>query len=115
MSGNHLDQTGLSRRSFLLAAGLGALGAAGCGRLTGWSGGTSGGGGGGGGGGKLTFLSTQFTPLEEADRFRQTLGSAYPGKPVDYVTSDPAPFADRVRSAAQAGNVNFSLLGALHG
>lgn len=115
MSGNHLDQTGLSRRSFLLAAGLGALGAAGCGRLTGGSGGTSGGGGGGGGGGKLTFLSTQFTPLEEADRFRQILAGAYNGKPVDYITSDPAPFADRVRSAIQAGNVNFSLLGALHG
>ena len=72
MSGNHVDQTGLSRRSFLLAAGLGALGAAGCGRLTDGGGGTS---VGGGGANKLTFLSTQFTPLEEADRFRQILAS----------------------------------------
>ncbi len=103
-------RSALSRRSFLLAAGAGALGVAGCGRLTG-GGGTAG----GGGDGKLTFLSTQFTPVEEAERFRQILSGAYNAKPVDYVASDPAPFADRIRSATQAGNVNFSVLGALHG
>ncbi|MDP9407703.1 MAG: ABC transporter substrate-binding protein [Actinomycetota bacterium] len=110
MTGNHLDQVRLSRRSFLLALGIGGLSAAGCGRLTG-----GGGGGGGGGDDALTFLSTQFTPLEEADRFRTILSGAYGDKTVDYVTSDPAPFADRVRSAAQAGNVNIDVLGALHG
>ncbi len=109
MGRDRLDQAGISRRSFLLSAGLVAASVSACGRLTG------GGTGAGGGGGQLTFLSTQFTPLEEADRFRQILKSAYTAKPVDYVTSDPAPFADRVRSAIEAGNVNFSLLGALHG
>lgn len=104
----HGGGPGLSRRSFLVAAGVGALGAAGCGRLTG-------GGGGSAGGGKLTFLSTQFTPVEEADRFRSILSGAYAAKPVDYVTSEAAALTDRVKSAAQSGDVNFSLIGALHG
>ncbi|MDP9460083.1 MAG: ABC transporter substrate-binding protein [Actinomycetota bacterium] len=98
----------LSRRSFLAAAGLGALGIAGCGRLTG-------GGGAAGGGDTLTFLSTQFTPVEEADRFREIVKASYTGKQIDYVPSDPGAFTSRVQAAAQANSVNFSLLGALHG
>jgi multiple sugar transport system substrate-binding protein len=96
----------LSRRSFLTLAGLAAFAVpvtSGCGRLFG-----------GGGDGQLAFLSTQFTPVEEADRFRTILRSAYDGE-VDYVTVDPAQFTDRVRAEAQAEQRRVSLLGALHG
>jgi multiple sugar transport system substrate-binding protein len=71
--------------------------------------------GGGGGSEQLTFMSTQFTPVEEKERFRKILAEAYPASPVNYVTNDPGPFNTQVRSQVAAGSVQIHLLGGLHG
>ncbi|GAA4025179.1 ABC transporter substrate-binding protein [Allokutzneria multivorans] len=98
------DRGTLSRRGLLrgaLATGAASL-LAGC---TGFAtSGTSG----------LTFLSTQFTPLDEAERFRALLRKAFDGD-VGYVTSDPGPFTTQVRSQVDAGAVRASVIGGLHG
>jgi len=77
----------------------------GCAALTGFA--TTGGSG-------MTFFSTQFTPVEEAERFRGVLRSAFDGD-VSYVTSDPGPFVPQIRAQIDAGSVRASLLGGLHG
>jgi multiple sugar transport system substrate-binding protein len=101
---------GISRRQALrlgLALGVGGPLASACGG--GFS--TS---GGGGGGGQLTFMSTQFTPVEEKERFRKILSGAYPNA-VNYVTADGGQFTTQVRSQVDAGKVEIHLLGGLHG
>lgn len=99
---------GLSRRSLLRAAlavpAAGGMAAAlsGC---TGFS--TTGGSG-------MTFLSTQFTPVEEAERFRRILDGSL-DRELSYITSEEGPFASQVRSQIDAGTPQFGLLGGLHG
>ncbi|MFD8249993.1 extracellular solute-binding protein [Nocardia sp. NPDC059691] len=95
--------SGSTRRSFLRAVGSGAaaLSAAAC---TGFA--TSGNGG-------MIFLSTQFRPADEAERFRTLLAAAAPG--VGYVTIEESPFASQVRSQVDAGATKIGLLGGLHG
>jgi multiple sugar transport system substrate-binding protein len=103
----------ISRRQALrLGLALGVAGplAAACGGGGGFS--TSG--GGNGGGGQLTLLSTQFTPVEEKERFRKILSSAYPS-PVNFVTADGGQFTTQVRSQVSTGKVEINLLGGLHG
>lgn len=101
----------VSRRSVLrglLATSVGGAAASalsGCGALTGFA--TTGGSG-------MTFFSTQFAPVEEAERFRGILRAEVDGD-VSYVTSDPGPFATQVRTQVEAGSVRASLLGGLHG
>lgn len=101
----------VSRRSVLrglLATSVGSAAASavsGCGALTGFA--TTGGSG-------MTFFSTQFTPVEEAERFRGVLREAVDGD-VSYVTSDPGPFVPQIRTQVDAGSVRTSLLGGLHG
>lgn len=62
----------------------------------------------------MTFFSTQFTPIEEAERFRTLLRGAVDSE-VSYVTSDPGPFITQIRTQVDAGSVRASLLGGLHG
>ncbi|SCL34648.1 carbohydrate ABC transporter substrate-binding protein, CUT1 family [Micromonospora rhizosphaerae] len=69
---------------------------------------------GGGGDGALTFLSTQFTPVEEAERVRGILKDAYPGR-VSYVVGDSSQAGTQVRSQVSSGDVRINLLGGLHG
>jgi multiple sugar transport system substrate-binding protein len=101
----------MSRRSVLrglLAASAGGATASalgGCGALVGFA--TTGGSG-------MTFFSTQFTPVEEAERFRGVLRSAIDTE-ISYVTSDAGPFSTQVRTQVDAGSVRASLLGGLHG
>jgi multiple sugar transport system substrate-binding protein len=101
----------VSRRSVLrglLATSVGGAAASalsGCGALTGFA--TTGGSG-------MTFFSTQFTPVEEAERFRHILASSVDGD-VSYVTSDAGPFATQIRTQVDAGSVRASLVGGLHG
>jgi multiple sugar transport system substrate-binding protein len=65
--------------------------------------------------GALTFLSTQFNPIEEAERFRRILRQAT-SRPVNYVTaSDPSQFQSTIRAQVGSGQVRVSLLGGLHG
>ncbi|WP_327118415.1 ABC transporter substrate-binding protein [Nocardia sp. NBC_01730] len=95
--------SGLTRRSFLRAAGVGAaaLSATAC---TGFA--TSGNGG-------MIFLSTQFRPADEAERFRSLLARTASG--VGYVTIEESPFSSQVRSQVDAGSTQIGLLGGLHG
>ncbi|ADH62589.1 extracellular solute-binding protein family 1 [Allomeiothermus silvanus DSM 9946] len=65
-------------------------------------------------GGTLLFVSTQFTPIEEAQRMRQVILKDAPVK-VEFVPEDNAPFTTRILSEARAGKVNVSLVGGLHG
>jgi multiple sugar transport system substrate-binding protein len=102
---------GVSRRSVLrgllaaTAGGATASALSGCAALTGFA--TTGGSG-------MTFLSTQFTPVEEAERFRAILRDALDVE-VSYVTSEPGPLITQVRTQVDAGSVRSSLLGGLHG
>ncbi|WP_433522699.1 ABC transporter substrate-binding protein [Nocardia pseudovaccinii] len=97
-----MPASGLTRRTFLGAAGLGTLAlTAAC---TGFA--TTGSGG-------MLFLSTQFRPADEAERFRGLLGKTAPG--VSYVTIEESPFASQVRSQVGAGSTQVGLLGGLHG
>ncbi|WP_158888756.1 ABC transporter substrate-binding protein [Amycolatopsis anabasis] len=100
-----LPGSGPSRRSVLRGAlgfaGVAALGA-GC---TGFATtGTSG----------MVFLSTQFRPVAEAERFRATLRETVPDE-VSYVTVEEGPFVSQVRSQIDAGSTQVGLLGGVHG
>lgn len=63
--------------------------------------------------GDVPFLSTQFSPVEEAEAMRSILEGA--PSPVEFITSEDGPFSDRVVAEAQAGQGTIGLLGALHG
>jgi len=64
-------------------------------------------------GGSITFLSTQLKPVEEAEKMRGILAGS--GLNVEFIPEDDAPFTDRVRAEAQAGQGTIGVLGALHG
>jgi multiple sugar transport system substrate-binding protein len=104
-------QTGpnLSRRS-LLGLGLGALTAPALAACSGVS--TS---GTGGGAGSINFLSTQFTPVEERQRFEKILADKVSGTKVGYNPVDNSTFATTLRTQVEAGKVQVNLVGGLHG
>lgn len=62
----------------------------------------------------MVFLSTQFRPVAEAERFRGVLGRTVPDQ-VSYVTVEDGPFATQVRSQVDAGATRVGLLGGVHG
>jgi multiple sugar transport system substrate-binding protein len=62
----------------------------------------------------LVFLSTQFTPVEEAQRMRTVILKNFSGS-VEYLPQGNAPYTDRVLAEFKAGKVNTALLGGLHG
>lgn len=64
--------------------------------------------------GTVGFLSTQFTPVEEKQRYEAVL-KKFLKVPVAYNSVDPGVFASTVKSQADAGNVRTSLIGGLHG
>ncbi len=70
---------------------------------------------GGGKGGDLTFISTQFTPVEEAERFRKILDSAYKDAKVNFVPTDAGQVISQVTSQVQAKQVKINVVGGLHG
>ncbi|NIH87968.1 ABC transporter substrate-binding protein [Amycolatopsis granulosa] len=65
------------------------------------------------GGGGMVFLSTQFRPVAEAERFRGFLARTFPGA-VSYVTIEEGPFASQVQSQVGAGRTQVGLLGGSH-
>ncbi|EHR63401.1 ABC transporter substrate-binding protein [Saccharomonospora cyanea] len=98
-----MRRVGLTRRSLLRAAGLGAVAlTAGC---TGFA--TTGNSG-------MVFLSTQFRPVDEAERFRRLLAGVAPGE-VSYVTIEEGPFASQIRSQVDTGRTQTGLVAGLHG
>jgi multiple sugar transport system substrate-binding protein len=98
----------ISRRA-LLGLGVGAAAApalAACGGSS-----TSG----GGGEGSITFLSTQFTPVEEKQRFEKILADRVSAAKVAYNPVEPGVFASTIQSQVDAGKVRVGLVGGLYG
>ena len=70
------------------------------------------------GAGKITWLSTQFRPIEEAQWVRQTLLPPFTketGVDVTFVPSEYAPFADRLIAEAKAGKGTIDVVAGLQG
>jgi multiple sugar transport system substrate-binding protein len=76
---------------------------------------TSGGGGGGGGGegGALTFMATQFNPVEERQKYEAVLKQYAPG--VNFNPVDQGVFSTTIKSQVAAGKVQIHFVGGLHG
>ncbi|MDP9316570.1 MAG: extracellular solute-binding protein [Chloroflexota bacterium] len=65
--------------------------------------------------GSVTMLSTQFAPVEEAEKMRNTILAGFSGK-VNFTPMDAGQMTDRVTAAANAGGQSdIGLLGGLHG
>lgn len=102
-------QSAISRRG-LLGLGLGIAAApalTACGGVS-----TS---GADGGEGAVNFLSTQFTQVEERQRFEKILGDRVTAAKVAFNPVDASTFATTVKSQLDAGKVQLSLLGGVHG
>ncbi|WP_432832701.1 ABC transporter substrate-binding protein [Dactylosporangium sp. CA-092794] len=103
----------ISRRIMLragLGVGLGALAGpalAACGGVS-----TS---GASGESGTVNFLCTQFTPVEERQRFEKILGKRVTAAKVAYNPVDAGVFASTLQSQVDAGKVQISLVGGVHG
>jgi len=102
------NQPGISRRA-LLGIGLGAAAAPALAACGGQS--TSG----GGGEGSVTFLSTQFTPVEERQRFEKILADKVSSVKVAYNPVEAGVFASTIQSQVEAGKVQIGVVGGLHG
>ncbi|WP_306214736.1 ABC transporter substrate-binding protein [Actinoplanes sp. RD1] len=100
---------GLSRRS-LLALGAGAAAAP----LLGACGGVSTSGA-EGGEGSVTLMSNQFSPVEERQRFEEILAKRVTGEKVAFNQVETGIFASTLQTQVDAGKVQVSLVGALHG
>ena len=67
------------------------------------------------GAGDVVFLSTQLTPIEEAEAFRSEVLSGFDGD-VEFVPEDLGPFNDRIAAETQGGGTGeVSLIGGQHG
>lgn len=64
--------------------------------------------------GEVIFLSSQLTPIEEAEKMRNAILANFEGT-VEFVPEDPGPFADRVAAEAQSGEGSVGVIGGLHG
>ncbi|HEV2073504.1 MAG TPA: ABC transporter substrate-binding protein [Thermomicrobiales bacterium] len=64
--------------------------------------------------GEIIFLSSQLTPIEEAEKMRNSILSGFDGS-VEFVPEDPGPFVDRVTAEAQSGSGSVGVVGGLHG
>ena len=70
---------------------------------------------GGGGEGSVDFLSTQFLPVEERQRFEKILADHVKATKVGFNPVDASVFATTVQSQVDANQVKVSLIGGLHG
>ncbi len=65
--------------------------------------------------GSVTMLSTQFTPVEEAEKMRSAILGGFAGE-VEFTPMDAGQMTDRVAAATKAGGQSdIGLLGGLHG
>lgn len=94
-----------SRRSALLMG----LGAAATPLLTACSGAST------SGGGDFTFLSTQFTPVEEKQRFEKILAEHVKDVKVSYNSMAVGDFTTQVNTQVKSGKVGIGMVGGLHG
>lgn len=63
------------------------------------------------GGGDVTFFSTQFNVVEEAEKFRAILREGG----FDFTGSEEGPLLDMIMAGTQAGQGGIDVIGALHG
>lgn len=71
--------------------------------------------GAGGGAGSVVFLSTQFAPVEDRQKYEATLRRVVPDQNVAFNPVDAGVFATTITSQARAGRVELGLVGGLHG
>jgi multiple sugar transport system substrate-binding protein len=109
MTNSTLLGTNLSRRA-ALGIGVGAALAPALSACSGVS--TS---GANGGSGAVNFLSTQFTPVEERQRFESILSKRITSTKVAYNPVDAGVFASTIQSQVDSNKVQLSLIGGLHG
>jgi multiple sugar transport system substrate-binding protein len=64
--------------------------------------------------GRLTFLSTQLRPIEEAQKIRNVILKGFP-REVDYITEQPQQFPVRIKAEEQSRTHTIDVVGALHG
>lgn len=62
----------------------------------------------------VTFISTQFNVVEEAEKARTFLAD-FSGGTVEFITSEEGPMIDLLRAEADAGSGVNDLIGSLHG
>lgn len=67
------------------------------------------------GGGDFTFLSTQFTPVEEKQRFERILATHVKDTKVSFTSMAVGDFTTQVTSQVGAGKVGIGMVGGLHG
>ena len=109
MTNRNPDGLRISRRA-LLALGAGAATVpvlSACGGVS-----TS---GASGGSGSITLMSTQFSPVEEKQRFEKILKDRVTAEKVAFNQVDTGIFASTLQSQVDAGKVQISVVGALHG
>jgi multiple sugar transport system substrate-binding protein len=108
MNRNSRSRPQLNRRA-VLGLGIGAAAAPVLGACGGAS--TSG----GGGEGSVTFLSTQFEPVEERGRFETILDQHVTDVEVAFNPVEAGVFATQIQSQVDSDRVEISLVGGLHG
>lgn len=64
--------------------------------------------------GEIIFLSSQLTPIEEAEKMRNSILANF-DRSVGFIPEDPGPFNDRIVAEAEAGSGSVGVLGGLHG
>jgi multiple sugar transport system substrate-binding protein len=99
----------VSRRTLLQYS----LGAAGLATLATACSASTSGGSGGGGEGALTFMATQFNPVEERQKYEAVLKQYAPG--VNFNPVEQGVFATTIKSQVAAGKVQVNMVGGLHG
>ena len=109
MTNRNPDGPRISRRALLtLGAGAAAVPVlSACGGVS-----TS---GASGGSGSITLMSTQFSPVEEKQRFEKILKDRVTAEKVAFNQVDAGIFASTLQSQVDAGKVQISVVGALHG
>jgi multiple sugar transport system substrate-binding protein len=70
-------------------------------------------GGGGGGSDAITFMATQFNPVEERQKYEAVLKQYAPG--VNFNPVEQAVFGTTIKSQVAAGKVQVHMVGGLHG
>lgn len=64
--------------------------------------------------GNLVWISTQFKPVQEAEKVRGLILADFPGT-VEFIPEDEGPFHDRITAEVQSGQGTVDILAALHG
>ena len=64
--------------------------------------------------GSLVLISTQFAPVQEAEKMRSAVLAGF-GRKVEFLGEEQGPFEDRIRAEAKAGKGSVAVIGGQHG